>query len=126
MKIDPMKKLSHYHRTWRKFMAFWTKYYDLNEDYIGWALHHADILQFDRYETLCVESHMQRNLYSVSEGLLARAQIYPDTGRRTMYQVAWANQARITRYHRYSRSTHHVDIVALSLTITSKNPTKAN
>src|SRR5690606_9225037 len=125
MKIDPMKKLSQYHRTWRKFMAFWTKYYDLNEDYIGWALHHAEILQFDRYETLCVETHMQRNLYFVSEGLLARAQIDPDTGRRTIYQIAGANQALFTRYHRYSRSTPPGDIVALKRTFVVKIPYKA-
>src|SRR5690606_42048374 len=35
-KVDPMKKLAQYHRTWSTFMACWTKYNALNEDYVTW------------------------------------------------------------------------------------------
>lgn len=98
-----MKKLTIKHDAWKRFKQFWAKYYELDSDDIEWTIQYVEILEFARYTTLCRETQMQRNLYFVCDGLLARAVIDPELNKRVIYQIAGENQALFTGYHRYSK-----------------------
>ncbi|MGO3164580.1 MAG: Crp/Fnr family transcriptional regulator [Sphingobacteriaceae bacterium] len=117
-----MRKLTIKHDAWKRFKQFWAKYYELDSDDIEWTIQYVEILEFARYTTLCRETQMQRNLYFVCDGLLARAVIDPEMNRRVIYQIAGENQALFTGYHRYSKTRPPGDIIALKKTFVIKIP----
>lgn len=125
LKGEAMRKLTIHHRAWRYFEQFWAKCYPLAPEYVDWALEHVAILEFDRYQTVCLQDEVQRHLYFVCQGLLARSSIDLEIDRRILYQVFGPHQAAFTRSHRHWHPVPPGDLMALKKTFAIRIPYKA-
>ena len=94
-------------------MALWSKHCQVTPWHEAWALRHIRITNTRKNDSLYFEGVLDRSVYIVAKGMLARVQYDQNTGRRHILTVAVPGMALMTTFHLYSHTPSKGDIIVL-------------
>jgi len=93
-------------------LRYWAKHSSLDSFHEALLHRHAEVLQVKQGHRLQEEGIVQRNIYFVCKGLIAR-QIVHDDGRRSLLTIATPHMALFTTVHPYTSRASLGEIVSI-------------
>lgn len=111
----------------KRLIAFWSRYCTLDSFHVQWIHRRAEIIRVRRGDVLCYQGELQRNLFFVLEGVLAKTTTRQHLGRerRRILRIALPNAGLSTTAHLYSHTASNGNIVALRSGTVLRLPYKA-